>query len=483
MHPAACDLLIIGSGFGGSVCACRAAAAGMQVVVLERGPRATDDHYERIARGYEPLLDRPFAPALVSPARVSGVLSLSGSAVGGTSHLYTAVTVPAPHEIFSSDWPASFDFESLRPHLERVQAMISPSSTPMQFGRTNLLARAAASMAAQATVLPLAMDWNESANSAHARQAPRTAREQFVDWLQGGAIGRKRTLDQTYLAAAEAAGARILPLHEVVAIMPHDGGYRVDAIRYDDVHSPRISLAARRVVIAAGTLGTLRLLFRCRDELHSLPNLSSALGRRFFTNGDFGGLLLVRRDLVSADAGPPVTAWIDLWSSDRIFLMETGIVPVLQPMLVAATGGLSQRLTRSAWSFAVMGFDANAGTIRLTRRGRLTCKFDHISGGSFHRARVMRLRELAAAIGGTLLIPPTWFADRFPVTVHPLGGAALADNPGMGVTNRFGEVFGHPGLYIADGSLLPTPTGVAPSMTIAALAEHVAASLIDTGKC
>ena len=64
-----------------------------------------------------------------------------------------------------------------------------------------------------------------------------------------------------------------------------------------------------------------------------------------------------------------------------------------------------------------------------------------------------------------------------------LGGAALADNPGMGVTNRFGEVFGHPGLYIADGSLLPTPTGVAPSMTIAALAEHVAASLIDTGKC
>ena len=69
---------------------------------------------------------------------------------------------------------------------------------------------------------------------------------------------------------------------------------------------------------------------------------------------------------------------------------------------------------------------------------------------------------------------------QFAVTIHPLGGAGLADSPERGVTNPFGEVFGYRGLYVADGALLPTPTGVPPSMTIAALADRAASHLVDS---
>ncbi len=467
------DLLIIGSGFGGSVCACRAAAAGMRVAVLERGPRATSDYYQQLARGSEPLIDQPYAPSLVRPSRVRGLRALSASAVGGTSHLYTAVTVPAPAEIFASNWPAGLNADSLRPHYARVEGMIAASPIPAPLPRTRVLHEAATRLRAASATLPLAMNWSRGADPIHPGQRPMSIREECVTWIQGGPSARKRTLDQTYLAAAESNAATILPLHEADAITPHDGGYRIDATHRDGPHPRRVSFLARRVVVAAGTLGTVSLLLRCRDQFVSLPNLSPALGRRFFTNGDFGGLLIVNREDLPLDAGPPVTAWIDLWRTDKLYLMETGFLPVLQRL-----ASFPASAHRKVWSFGVMGFDDDPGTLRMDNRAHLTCDFDSHHGNNFHYTRVQRLRELASAIGGRLLLPPGWFIRRTPITVHPLGGAALADSPEHGVTNPFGECFGHPGLYIADGSLLPTPIGAAPSMTIAALAEHIVDAML-----
>lgn len=474
MHPSVWDLLIIGSGFGGSVCACRAAAAGMRVLVLERGPRATNDYFRGLARGSEPLIDRPFAPALVRPARTRGLLALSASAVGGTSHLYTAVTVPAPGEIFTSDWPDGFDAAHLAPQYDLVRATIAPTPIPQLLARTRLLQSAASQLGTSAIQLPLAMNWSAGTDLTRLAPSQPSLREECVTWIRGGAGAPKRTLDQTYLASAERSGAQILPLHEADAILPCDDGYRVDATRFEGVRPHRVSLFARRVAVAAGTLNTVKLLLHCRDELRTLPRLSPALGRRFFTNGDFGGLLIVRRDDLAFDAGPPVTAWIDLWQTDRLYLMETGLVPVLQRIFDVPASH-----HRKLWSFGVMGFDDDPGTLRLDRRGRLTCEFEPRHGNHFRKTRLRRLHDLARAIGGKLLVPPASLIRRRPITVHPLGGAALADTPKLGVTDRFGQCFGYPGLYVADGSLLPTPTGAAPSMTIAALAEHVVEAMLQ----
>lgn len=158
-----------------------------------------------------------------------------------------------------------------------------------------------------------------------------------------------------------------------------------------------------------------------------------------------------------------------------MYLMETGLVPILGGPVLART-----RLAR-VWSFGVMGYDYNPGKLSLDGRGRLVHRYDCARGMFFHRRRTRHLYDLAQAAGGILLAPPAVIARNVPVTIHPLGGAVMADSPERGVTDAFGEMFGHKGLYIADASLFPTPTGAAPSMTIAAVAELVIENLIK--KC
>lgn len=126
-----------------------------------------------------------------------------------------------------------------------------------------------------------------------------------------------------------------------------------------------------------------------------------------------------------------------------------------------------------------MGFEQAPGTLRLDHDGELVYSWTADRAG-FNIARRERMRDLARAIGARLLAPPEFAARRLPVTVHPLGGVTLADSPQAGVAGPNGELFGYSGLYVADGSLLPTPTGVAPSMTIAALAEHVATHVVSS---
>jgi cholesterol oxidase len=318
----------------------------------------------------------------------------------------------------------------------------------------------------------VAVDWPGDGRLMQAEPAYAGARRELVQWLQGGHATRKRPLDRTYLHDAVRHGAEIRPLHEVELIEPQGSLYRVTFRSLTSGSGCGLgALRARRVVLAAGTLGTVRLLLSCRDRAGTLPRISDRLGQRFFTNGDFGALIM--RPQLAVDAGPPATAWIDLWKTDRLFVMDTGLVP-----LGAVLGW--PRSMGPAWSLAVMGYDDNPGRLRLSDGGALVHEHQPSRGAPFHERRLQRLREVAAALEGRLLAPPSWLALRLPVTFHPLGGAALAQTPSQGVTDPYGEVFGHPGLYVADGSLMPTPLGAAPSMTIAALAEVVVEHLLRT---
>jgi len=457
-----CDLIVIGSGFGGSVCALRAAQAGIRVVILERGRRMTEEAYSDLAEGRAPWVHRADEPGLLELHHLPGLVSLTGSAVGGGSHVYTGVTIRAPAEIYTEDWPTAVRSRTLQSHYDRVEQMIAPTPIPHPLCRTRMLQDVGRRMGATVTVLPLAMNWSHEPEHHQNGTYPSTLRGQAATLLRGGSSARKRTLDQTYLAEAERIGVTVRPLHEVQQIVPLRHGYGVHFRALSDGQWRPGSMTTPRVVVAAGTLGTVRLLLKCRDSFKTLPLLSQSLGDRFFTNGDFGGLLVGARMGLAPDDGPPVTGWIDQWKDDRLYLMETGVL-----------------LRGFAWSFGIMGFDDSPGRITLDAHRRLVHAGRPLGGSLFHSARLARLRELADAAGARLLIPPDFVNRRMPVTVHPLGGAAIADSPDRGVCDPFGEVFGYPGLYIADGSLLPTPTGVAPSMTIAALAEHVAEHFTD----
>lgn len=478
------DIIIIGSGFGGSVCACRASLAGLRVVVLERGREISQETFEAMAAGRLPILHSRDQVGLVEAPRVGGLASIVGCGVGGGSHVYTAVTVPAPEAIFQDHWPPGLDAAALNECFQRVERMIAPTPIPIALPRTLRLESIAHRLGVPATRLPQAMDW--PSNPAAMLDAPpeQDPRASAVSWLRGGTVTRKRSLDRTYLKAARAAGASILPLHEALAVIPEAEGYRVEYQILGDAGIRRGQLRAPRVILSAGTLGTCGLLLRCRAEYRCLPNVSPLIGRRFFTNGDMGALLICGRDRAPIDSGPPVTAWLDHWAADRMYLMDLGHVP-LPPMLTRVlslygVGRLRRGDAAGNWAFGVMGHGPSPAELTMEHGGCLRVRRTAQAVTPYDRAVANRLAELAAAMDAKLIIPPAPFLARYAVTVHPLGGAAMADSPTVGVTDAFGEVFGHPGLYVADGSLLPTPIGRAPSMTIAALAERVISRILES---
>jgi len=476
-----CDLAIIGSGFGGSVCALRAAKAGLRVIVLERGRRMDENAYAEIADGRTPLVHSAQRPGLIEVPRIAGLVCLAGCAVGGGSHVYTAVTIRAQDETFARDWPSDITAAGMADYFDRVERIIDPTTIPITLPRTAALELAGAAIGSKVTRLPLSIHRPNGHASEAAPGDDGDTSKRIVSWFRGGSRAPKRTLDSTYLAEAQRAGAEVRPLHEACAINPERDGYRIDYLNRSDTGTIPGAVRARHTVLAAGTLGTIRLLFKCRDELRSLPGLSGTLGNRFFTNGDLGGVLVSPRDGATADDGPPATAWVDHWDSDRLYLMELGKLP-LPPILDRILGWVGPAVGVKGgghWAFGVMGFDETRHQITMRPGGGLVCIRDRRGTTVFSDRARRRLGELAEAMGARWVMPPRWFLDRFAITVHPLGGVAMADSPDQGVTDSHGEVFSCPGLFVADGSLLPTPIGRPPSMTIAALAERVAERLIQ----
>jgi cholesterol oxidase len=256
----------------------------------------------------------------------------------------------------------------------------------------------------------------------------------------------------------------------VVALGQHAGGYRV---RYHDHRSGAThQVDAPRLVLAAGSLNTMRLLFQARERHRTLPAVSQALGRHFSPNGDLLGLILDTPRVAHGDRGPALNAFVPVEHGGRLrFIVgEVGL-----PLAALPLGHrLRQRLARSTGLIA-MGRDASSGTIAFDGTGLRSDVGRAIDPGLF--ADIERaLDQIALPYRGRrvwLNAPNGRDAERIG-TVHPLGGCAVGRTARDGVVDHRGEVFGHPGLFVADGSLYPRSPGIPPSLTIAALAERQA---------
>jgi cholesterol oxidase len=123
-----------------------------------------------------------------------------------------------------------------------------------------------------------------------------------------------------------------------------------------------------------------------------------------------------------------------------------------------------------------MGRDVPNGRYRLAGK-RLELEWDRSASERYYEAMRGRMRELAAALGGRFVDPLA--AGSRSISVHMVGGCAMADDPRWGVVDPWGRVWGQPGLWIADGSVMPGPVGVNPSFTIAALADRFAGAILD----
>ncbi len=348
----------------------------------------------------------------------------------------------------------------------------------------------------------------------------------------------KNTLDLNYLYAAEKRyQAQVLTEHRAEAIVPlsADGnddprasgehGYRVYHQDLNDQKdrgdlSNLPSVTTKRVVVSAGCLGTNELLLRCRDIFKTLPQISQKLGHSFSGNGDFLGFAVQGNRPVNPNYGPVITQRTDFnlyesFDKDHAFLLEDGGYPPLLAWLVEGfkprfmlLGSIS-RLIKSVlrrWfrtdgsgsiSYAIaellggelsynstwlqfMGVDASDGRFFLNEDGEVEIDWPQKSSMSLYEAIAKTIKRVGKSVNAQKAIPlPTWNEpSRKNVSVHLLGGCIVGSDAETGVTsadpNRFGQVFGYKGLYVADGSIVPTAVGANPCATIAAMSEMVA---------
>jgi cholesterol oxidase len=344
-------------------------------------------------------------------------------------------------------------------------------------------------------------------------------------------VGAKNSLDHTYLSAARHHGADLRTGHEVRAIRPRPAsGYEVDYIRHppagaggppDAAAGPPGTIVCKRLVLAAGTYGTSYLLLRNRA---SFPGLSAALGTRFSGNGDVISFLVRARDHrrhrpLDASYGPVITSAIRLGDdhdgaagNGRGGYIEDGGYPAFIDWLLEAADvpGNSRRVVRfvlgrilavaghapdtgparripeligtdtlsaSFLPLLGMGRDVPDGVLRL-RGDRLDLAWTTASSEPYFERVATTMRRIASVLGARVIANPMELRKRI-VTVHPVGGAPMGRDPAVGVCDPYGEVFGFPGLYIADGAAMPGPVGANPSLTIAALADRMCTRLLE----
>jgi cholesterol oxidase len=373
-----------------------------------------------------------------------------------------------------------------------------------------------------------------SADNLHGR--PRSTCRLCGECDIGCNFGAKNTLDFTYLTHAYHAGAKIRTCCEVHTIACDAGGFRVEYRQHveardghpahllDDHEELTSAVRAENVVLAAGAIGTPDLLLRNRA---GLPRLSPALGHRVSANGDYLAWIRDCRRELSEDGrarwryldpsvGPVITASIKVDDEHspcgRGFLLQDGGAPssadwLWEPLELLdnawrARGALFRRLAHRLRGHR----DTNAGDIVIRLLGdahasaammpllgmgrdipnghyrldgdQLELDLSLQRSKAYYEALSDRADQLARALGGRLWRGPLGRRHRG-VCAHPVGGCAMADDPRHGVVDPWGRVYGQPGLWVADGSVMPGPVGENPSFTIAAVADRFADAMLE----
>lgn len=517
------DVVIIGSGFGGAVMACRMADKGAKVLVLERGRRWQVKDYPSVS--LKNWLWRESNPVRWNgwlDFRYFGDMSvMTGAGVGGGSLIYANVSLNAKPETFERGWPEAIRYAALEPHYRTVGNMLNIQQLPANqwTPRTQLMADAAAAVGAAERfqlvdqAVTFNPDWHyqlpDPFSPAHSKPWVNAHGQTQGTCVHCGKcdigcpVQAKNTLDLNYLAQAEQQGAEIRPLHQVRLIRPlEQGGYEVQA--RDLQHQRTVTVQARKVIVAAGSIGSTELLLKCRDLYRTLPKLSAQLGKGWTCNGDFVTPAWYSQRVLSPTRGPTISSAIDFLDGSEEgarFLVEDGGFPDVFASFLRQRhripGFHGSRLERALRQAQALGdparhlmpwfgqaVDEPGGEFSLGRRWWWPWRRDQLRlTWNYRRAEqaVQGLADmhlkLSRATGGEAETPFTWSRLKDLITPHPLGGCNMADSERDGVVNALGEVFHYPDLYVMDGAVVPTALGLNPSKTIAALAEHAATAI------
>ncbi|GMV40763.1 MAG: hypothetical protein AMXMBFR64_24790 [Myxococcales bacterium] len=489
------DVVVVGSGYGGSVLAARLAPHG-RVLVVERGRRWESGGLPVTALGLAGELATRRNPLGLWSVRIGrGTGNAMAHAVGGSSVVNYGITARPDDHTFD-EWP--LPAHRMAPYYERALAMLRPTAAPFgdELGDKQFIDLVEPGRRVD---LVNTIDWSRC--TACGRCVP------------GCNEGAKRTLGHTYLRAAVAAGAEIRSETEVIGWEQRQGGWEV-TIAPTDRPEERTTVQTRVLAVAAGTFGTLDLMEAHRDRIP----LSPAFGQGMSMNGDALAFLYNTKFPMSGHHGAPITTSARLIMNDpsgrpRTLMIMSGRIPTaLQRMsagILAVIGGLigrrqgpgddeprgsrGRRRLRDLWSLSATGALAHTYMYKLDGQdqargvarfedGRSVMDWEDYVDDPVLTFAEARLRLWADKVGGTVIRDVARWPGMRSFGVHPLGGCRMGRTVEDGVLDDHCRVLRPgggvwPGLYVVDGSAIPTALGVPASLTIAAVAERAAEAM------
>ncbi|MBN3513213.1 GMC family oxidoreductase [Mycolicibacterium nivoides] len=529
------DVLVIGSGFGGSVSALRLTEKGYRVGVLEAGQRFADPDFAKTSWDLRKFL---WAPQLgmYGIQRIHllrNVMILAGAGVGGGSLNY-ANTLYVPPDPFFNDpqWKDITDWRAeLMPHYDQAQRMLGVVKNPTFTDADRIVKEVADDMGCGDTFVatPVGVFFGLDGEMTPGKTVPdpffggvgpaRTGCIECGECMTGCRHGAKNTLVKNYLGLAESAGAQVHPMTTVTSFEQRaDGLWEVTTVRTGSkLRRRRKTFTATHLILAAGTYNTQKLLFKMRDT-GKLNKLSAKLGVLTRTNSES----IVGAQTLTVTPGMDLTHGVAITSSVHP-TADTHVEPVrygkgsnamglLQTLMTDGTGPqgtdvprwrqfleqgrqdpgkLIRLLNPARWSertvIALVMQHLDNSITTFTKRGPggkriMTSKQGHGEpnptwipvGNEFTRRMAEKVDGVAGGTWGELF--------NIPLTAHFLGGAAIGDSADHGVIDPYQRVYNYPTLYVMDGAAISANLGVNPSLSITAQAERAASLWPNNGQ-
>lgn len=518
------DVVIVGSGYGGSISAARLAGSG-RVALLERGPeRPPGSFSESCAEVRKDIRCKRHPLGLFEIHANKEMDVLNGNGLGGTSLINAGALVRPDKETFRSpEWPKEIveEMESgaFEQYFKRVRSVLQGNAyDPARMSSAKVRAQeyAAEQLGVGIKYPPIAV--NMFGDQVQQRNVFQPRCIECGNCCSGCNTGAKNTLNMNYLPMAKDCGAEIYTQMEVVWIEKLKGaqGYRLHCLYVTNGGDKiRKIIQTKNVIIAAGSMGSARLLLVSRERG---LRLSKQLGQRFSGNGDVLGLSfntsfrtnsigfssasLVRTDM---KPGAVIYSMADYRHHQNLFdrfIIEEGTFPgaftiplrlamglakwkisAARYLRVARDIVLSRDIEKGALNYSMvylgMGHDRANGRLRLDHKGRVRVHWPEVKYDPIYSRIDRAMRKQSQVLGGNFVMNPRTLMinGKNLVTVHPLGGCVMGDSVDNGVVNHWGQVYQadgslHEGLYVLDGSIVPTALGVNPLLTISALTER-----------
>ena len=528
------DYVIIGSGFGGSVCAMRLTEKGYSVLVLEKGKRFTDKDFAKSNWQYWKYVWMPAirAHGILQISILKGVMVLHGAGVGGGSLGYANVLeIPTDETFATPAWNQNIKWgKVLKEHYATARKMLGAARNPKLWKADDLLKQMAdeRGMGHTFRATDVGVYFGEAKvgvpDPFFGGEGPERAGCQHCGGCMVGCRhNAKNTLPKNYLYFAEKNGAEVRAEVEVTDVRPttEDSGQSLiighsslgDHPRYEVTYQSSTSLFkhkqtiyAKNVVFSASVMGTMRLLLNLRDVKGSLPNLSGRLGHMVRTNSEALLGSVARKSDINYSEGVSISS---IYNHDEITRIEpvrypdgSSLMRFLAAPLIDTDVSVPIRLLKFFWwtlthpvdflkALVLPGWAHNVTILLVMQHAdnRMRLQIGRSGFTLFRRAMVAETEpgyEINAQVKGSHEVTRE-FAKRtngvalgsigenllgLPTTAHILGGAPIGKNADEGVVDENFAIHNYEGLYIIDGSIMPANPGVNPSLTITALAEY-----------